>query len=225
MEFPVLGNGRRRSRCNSESRMGFRIRGVFRQRGKCRIQSVGVCRTPERNPPRGIRSARACLDAVFGADYLASIPLLCSTEVLKLEPIWRMLFTPQIVKALKAALGFDLCYQNDLDVQRNSFGLIRWRRHTGWHMDAGSEAGNSYLTSTNYRFAKCGIFLQDFDNGWGGGIRVKAKSHRAMSEGNAFKRKMYLLRRRANAAAHTPAPGLRHLEGAHSSRRFLLFRL
>jgi ectoine hydroxylase-related dioxygenase (phytanoyl-CoA dioxygenase family) len=151
--------------------------------------------------PSALRAARACLDTVFRSDYLARMPLLCSTEVLKLKSIWRMLFTPQIIKALKAALGFDLCYQNDFDVQRNSYGLIRWHRHTGWHMDAGSEAGNSYLTSADYRFAKCGIFLQDFDNGWGGGIRVKAKSHRAISENSLFKHKIYLLRRRANEAA------------------------
>ena len=88
-----------------------------------------------------------------------------------------------------------LCYQHDLHVQRNSYGLVGWQKHTGWHIDAGSELGNIYLCDPEYRFAKCGIFLQDFDNGWGGGIRVKVKTHRDRSEQNMLKKTYFFLRR------------------------------
>lgn len=148
-----------------------------------------------------VNSVRSHLDAAFASAHLKSLPTMCSSELLKQEPVWSVLFKDTVVKSLKAALGRDLCYQNDLDVQRDSFGLIRWHRHTGWHMDAGSETGNEYLTAPDYRFAKGGIFLQDFDNGWGGGIRVKPKSHRALSEAHAFKRQLFLLRRSCNRIA------------------------
>ena len=51
------------------------------------------------------------------------------------------------------------------------------------------------IAAPDYRFAKCGIFLQDFDNGWGGGIRVKPKSHRGLFERNPLKRQLFNSRR------------------------------
>jgi len=68
-------------------------------------------------------------------------------------------------------------------------------------MDAGSESQNNYLRSPGYRFAKCGIFLQDFNNGWGGGIVVRPRSHRRFSESNPLKRRLFALRRAFDRAA------------------------
>jgi len=144
---------------------------------------------------------RAELDRAFGSAHLRDLPTMCSTEVLQREAIWKNLFKDSIVKSLRAALGPQLWYQHDLDVQRNSYGLTGARRHSGWHMDAGSESGNDYLEAEDYRFAKCGIYLQDFDNGWGGGIRVKPKSHRGFSEANGVKRNLFFLRRVINRTA------------------------
>jgi phytanoyl-CoA dioxygenase PhyH len=144
---------------------------------------------------------RSALDRAFGSAHLQDLPTLVSTEMIKHEPIWRTLFKERVVNSLRAVLGPELCYQHDLDVQRNSFGLIGSKLYTGWHMDAGSETGNEYLRAADYRFAKCGIFLQDFDNGWGGGIRVKPKSHRGLFEPNRFKRRVFFCRRALNRIA------------------------
>jgi phytanoyl-CoA dioxygenase PhyH len=144
---------------------------------------------------REVSKVRSELDHAFASPQLRDLPTMCSTEVLKREPIWRMLFKDCIVSSLRAALGPELYYQHDMDVQRNSYGLTGWKRHSGWHMDAGSETGNGYLRAADYRFVKCGIFLQDFDNGWGGGIRVKPKSHRGLLEANRLKRSLFYSRR------------------------------
>jgi len=142
-----------------------------------------------------VHLVRLELDRAFGSGQLQKMPTLYSSEMLKHEPVWRGLFNDRVVSSLRAALGPELCYQHDLDVQRNSYGLIGWRPYSGWHMDAGSETGNAYLRSGDYRFVKCGIYLQDFDNGWGGGIRIKPKSHRGLFERDPVKRRLFFCRR------------------------------
>jgi len=137
---------------------------------------------------------RAELDRAFDGARLRDLPVMCSTEFLKHEVVWRCLFKETVVGSLRAALGPELCYQNDFDVQRNCYGQAGLQRRRGWHMDAGSETHNAYLRSPEYRFAKCGIFLQDFDNGWGGGIVIRPRSHRR-SETDAFKRRLFTLKR------------------------------
>ena len=148
-----------------------------------------------------VRLVRSELDRAFGDGHLQGMPTLYSSEILKHEQVWGALFKDRVVNSLRAALGPELYYQHDLDVQRNSYGLTGWKSYTGWHMDAGSETGNAYLRSTDYRFVKCGIYLQDFDNGWGGGIRVKPKSHRGLFESDAIKRRLFFCRRALNRIA------------------------
>lgn len=138
---------------------------------------------------------RAELDRAFDSAQLRDLPVMCSTELLKHEVIWRCLFNDGVVSSLRAALGPELCYQNDLDVQRNSYGQAGLQRRRGWHTDADSETQNAYLRSPEYRFAKCGIFLQDFDNGWGGGIVVRPRSHRRFLESDPLKRQLFTLKR------------------------------
>jgi hypothetical protein len=148
-----------------------------------------------------ISQTRAELDRTFANPHLKDLPILCTSQLLEREPLWRLLFKDSVVHPLRAALGPELYYQHDMDVQRNSYGLIGWQLHTGWHMDAGSEKGNAYLRSADYRFVKCGIFLQDAANGWGGGIRIKPKSHRSLSDANPVKRALFFGRRAMNRVA------------------------
>jgi hypothetical protein len=145
-----------------------------------------------------VTQVRAELDRQYASAELASLPVMCGSEMLKHETLWRCLFKERVVSSLAAALGAQLCYQADLDVQRNSYGQGSLEPHRGWHMDAGSENRNAYLRSPGYRFAKCGIFLQDFDSGWGGGIMVKPKSHRRFFEPNPVKRAYFTARRVAD---------------------------
>jgi hypothetical protein len=74
------------------------------------------------------------------------------------------------VSALKAALGDDFLMLADLQVQRNLFG--------GWHTDSDTEAGAKYLFDPEYRFVKCGIYLQDNTSEWAGGIQLLKGGHR-----------------------------------------------
>jgi hypothetical protein len=142
-----------------------------------------------------VRQVRAELDCAFASEHMRDAALMCGTELLRYPAVWSMMFKDRVVRALRAALGSDLCYHQDLDVQRNSYGQIGWQRHTGWHMDSGSEGANAYIRAADYRFAKCGIFLQDFDNGWGGGIRIKPKSHRGHSAPDGLLRRLFFARR------------------------------
>ena len=148
-----------------------------------------------------IERVRAALDRAFNEAHMRDVPVMCPSQLLRHPDIWAMLFRPRIVRALRAALGPELVYHQDLDVQRNSYGQNGWKRHTGWHMDSGSEGANAYLHEPGYRFAKCGIFLQPFDNGWGGGIRIKPKSHRGHAEPNGLRRRLYFARRAVCRAA------------------------
>ncbi len=90
-------------------------------------------------------------------------------------------------------------------------------------MDAGSESQHSYLHSSAYRFAKCGIFLQDFDNGWGGGIMIKPKSHRSFCEGNRLKRVWFRLRRTLDLVAIRSATGFDTFEVPTRAGDFCFF--
>lgn len=150
--------------------------------------------------PEDVSQVRAELDRQYASAELRELPVMCGSELLKHETLWRCLFRERVVSSLAAALGPQLCYHGDLDVQRNSYGQGSLQPHLGWHMDAGSENRNAYLRSPGYRFAKCGIFLQDFDNGWGGGIMVKPKSHRRFFEPNPVKRLYFTARRVLNRA-------------------------
>ena len=172
-----------------------------------------------------VQLVRSELDRAFGDGHLKEMPTLYSSEILKHERVWGALFKDRVVNSLRAALGPELYYQHDLDVQRNSYGLTGWKLYSGWHMDAGSETGNEYLRSADYRFVKCGIYLQDFDNGWGGGIRIKPKSHRGLFESNGLKRRIFFCRRALNRIALMLHMDARHVRSAHQSRRFVLLRL
>jgi hypothetical protein len=78
------------------------------------------------------------------------------------------------VEILRAAMGDPLAYIPDLTLHHNMFGF------PGWHEDSGSEqtTGSAYLQSSSYRFAKCGVYLQDNTEEWGGGIMVVPGAHR-----------------------------------------------
>jgi len=86
--------------------------------------------------------------------------------------LYLLQFEERAVKMLKTVLGENLCYYPDLHVHHNMFG------HPGWHMDSNSEGHAKYLQSSDYKFAKCGIYLQDNTLDWGGGIKLLPKGHK-----------------------------------------------
>ena len=92
---------------------------------------------------------------------------LSPSEVLAIPEVYRVPIKEGIVNALKALLGESYTMFADFQVHRNIFG--------GWHIDSGSEGKALYLIKADYRFVKCGVFLQDNDPVSG---EVLGKPHR-----------------------------------------------
>ena len=97
---------------------------------------------------------------------------LMPSDTLKSEALSSLLFNEKIVNSLKESLGEELNYIPDITLHSNQFG------YPGWHTDSSSEVYNSYLQSESYKFAKCGIFLQDNTDSWGGGLEVLPRGHK-----------------------------------------------
>ena len=101
-------------------------------------------------------------------------------EMFKDEIVYRQFFQERLVSRLKEVMGNDLWYIPDF-VTHHSFYGVGWPdRNSGWHIDCGFEFSqqSSYLFGSEYQFAKVGIYLQDWDNGWGGGILAMPGSHK-----------------------------------------------
>tara|TARA_B100001093_G_C26854831_1_gene1026879 strand:+ start:1913 stop:2932 length:1020 start_codon:yes stop_codon:yes gene_type:complete len=90
--------------------------------------------------------------------------------------IYNLLLTEDVKNYLSNILGSDFELIPDLEVHKNSFGLKKPRFFglikSGWHIDSGSEGSNEYLMDPDYKFVKCGLFLQDNTLEYGGGIEV-----------------------------------------------------
>lgn len=93
-------------------------------------------------------------------------------DTLLYPEIYRIQFRGKIVESLKSLIGSGLCYMPELHVQVNMFGF------PGWHTDSAGEMPAEYLLDDGYKFAKCGIYLQDNTQEWGGGIMVQPRGHK-----------------------------------------------
>src|SRR5258706_1238110 len=129
-----------------------------------------------------VREIRGLLDDLFIRGRYANRPMFFLDEFFKQPALYKTLFRKSVVDGLKRCIADDLAFIPDFNIHHNMYGL------PGWHADSGNESGNTYLYDQNYKFAKCGIFLQDYDNGWGGSIYVKPESHRAYLTSNIFLR-------------------------------------
>ena len=98
--------------------------------------------------------------------------MLWPRDVLHLPMVYGAALRPEVAATLREVLGEDFNFFPSFQVQRNNFG------RPGWHTDSGSEGNARYLMSRDYRFAKCGIYLQDNDPDWGGGIDVVPGGHK-----------------------------------------------
>lgn len=119
-----------------------------------------------------VRSIRALCDRLF-QDRANHPSNLLSSDVLRQRELWSVALRGPVVRALKAVLGDDYTMFSDLTVPRNVFGVPRTL-----HRDADSEGYQEYLLASDYRFVKCGVFLQDNDREWGGGVTVTPSAHR-----------------------------------------------
>lgn len=120
--------------------------------------------------PNEVADMRALLDAEF--QRLGATDYLFFSETVQLSAIWKVMFHPSVVGACKAVLGDDFTVIPNINVQRNQFG-----DPTDSHRDCDSESRMPYLTSPDYRFFKCGVYLQDNSREWGGGILITPGKH------------------------------------------------
>jgi hypothetical protein len=95
---------------------------------------------------------------------------LMPSDTLKIKDIYMCMFLSKIVKSLKAILGPSYSFFGDIVVQRNMFGA---GKYGGWHVDSGSEGYANYLRKNDYRFVKCGLYLQENTNDWGIGSQLE----------------------------------------------------
>jgi hypothetical protein len=99
--------------------------------------------------------------------------------------IWQILFKGKLVNALKTILEPEYSLIPDLHIQINKFGFARntifgipMPNKHGWHIDAGSETISANHLNPDYRLVKCGLYLQDNDPEYGGGIDIVPSSHK-----------------------------------------------
>jgi hypothetical protein len=93
----------------------------------------------------------------------------------------------KVVQALKIILEPKYSLIPNFSVQKNKFGLIQPsiakipipNRH-GWHVDSGGEPFDPDHLAPDYQFVKCGLYLQDNDPEFGGGIDVVPGSHKLL---------------------------------------------
>jgi len=90
-------------------------------------------------------------------------------RMFQVPEIYMLLLSDPITSALKKIFGKNYVTIPDLIPQKDMCG--------GWHLDCASEIPNSYLLDPDYTFAKCGIYLQDNSNEWGGGVDIVPKHH------------------------------------------------
>lgn len=112
---------------------------------------------------------RKLLDAKFN-NKEKDARAIHAEEVLKEELLYLLPFKNKVIKRLKQSLGGDLCYFSDYQLMRNIAG--------NWHIDGGSELYKPYFMADDYRFVKCGIYLQSSNEGWGGSILIAPRGHK-----------------------------------------------
>ena len=143
-------------------------------------------------------------------EYGDYVRIFTTDRLIKHNELLRQLVNTKIVNCLKQILGDNYTLVGDMSVQLNSYGSISGH---GWHIDAGSEELiNEDLNDPNYRFVKCGIYLQDNSEEFGGGIQIKQGFHKlyqmdlfGINKKLKFKIPRIVRRLLRNHYIHTPA--------------------
>ena len=98
--------------------------------------------------------------------------------------IWEFLVQGKVVQALKEILESEYTLIPNFIIQKNKFAVgpntivkIPIPNRYGWHFDAGGEPFHPDHLAPDYQFVKCGLYLQDNDSEFGGGIDVVPGSH------------------------------------------------
>jgi hypothetical protein len=108
-------------------------------------------------------------------------------QVFSIPDFWEFLVHEEVVRALKEILEHEYTIIPNFSVQKNKFGVgpvtiakILIPNRYGWHTDSGAEPFDPDHVASDYRFVKCGLYLQDNDPEFGGGIDVVPGSHKLL---------------------------------------------
>jgi hypothetical protein len=139
------------------------------------FDQTGFVLVPQVVPLATVRRVRQVLNDRYdqlergatGRDYL--LP----SEILEMQDVWRVTLVEPIVRTLSEILEPGYTMIPDLTAGRNSFGVPKTL-----HRDCDSEGAQAYLNAPDYRFVKCGVYLQDNTAEWGGGITLVPGGHK-----------------------------------------------
>ena len=90
---------------------------------------------------------------------------LCLSE----KDIYKIIFNKKLLNIYKEIIQEDVYLIPELHVQINQFPK---NNRLGWHYDGQSERNNTYLKSKNRKFFRVGIYLQENNDNYGGGIDI-----------------------------------------------------
>ena len=93
------------------------------------------------------------------------LPSVCLNE----KEIYKTIFNKRLVQAYKEIIQDEVYLIPELHVQINQFPK---NKNSGWHFDGQSERNNKYLKAPNRKFFRIGIYLQNNNTDYGGGIDV-----------------------------------------------------
>lgn len=126
--------------------------------------------------PERVQELREKLDVLFGEGNLNyNVRTMRPNHTFPHPDLYLVPFLDKIVGSLKSILGDPYTMFADYNIQRNGFG--NGYKGSGWHPDANTESGKPYLKDPDYRFVKCGLYLQDNTREWGGGVDIIPGSH------------------------------------------------
>jgi ectoine hydroxylase-related dioxygenase (phytanoyl-CoA dioxygenase family) len=109
---------------------------------------------------------------------------LTQSQAFSIPGLWEFLVHEKVVQALKEILEREYTLIPNFCANKNYFGgapstiaKITIPNRYGWHTDAGGEPFTPDHVAPDYRVIKCGLYLQDNDSDFGGGIDVVPGSH------------------------------------------------
>lgn len=94
---------------------------------------------------------------------------LLLSSCLKEKEIFETIFNKKLVEAYKELIQDDIYLIPELHVQINHFPK---NNKQGWHYDGQSERQHKYLKDPKRKFFRVGIYLQDNNKNFGGGIDI-----------------------------------------------------
>lgn len=80
-------------------------------------------------------------------------------------------FLDKVVSAIRKVLGDNYLTISQYSMNANALSPV-------WHTDSQSHLNAEYLFNRNYLISKCGLYLQEHDSVYGGGLEIIPYSHR-----------------------------------------------